>query len=395
MVAVDRHLINSLQTAAATIDVQQNYAFIVGQSVNAQQRALQAAAFNEIISQRDQRTYLATLYRQLLAAGVRTYSGMSGQDVARRAASEATGAMADVVQAVGQNYGRLIRSRRGAFAAANRDVGREANRAALVAYQSAKGEGSKFRSGEGSLKFRRYAGGQLAAAIGSDEMFIARPDGLTWINAAHLDQKAPQWYRLNFGAGAKGAASGNALQYQVTFLGQPVGTIGLASFRSSPSFYMPAGFFSSDGSFAGRSPFGAGRGQAYRPFSYKGGQLRSEIAGALQNASPRIRGQIARVQDLGSNRLLTQGIRAMNFLDAGMASIARTWPVRQTSLIRDILNESVRSGGTTTEFSIGGVDLADQRRFLAQTSSELDRLIVQLQGARGRSFVSNQFLSSL
>lgn len=395
MVAVDRHLINSLQTAAATIDAQQNYAFLVGQSINQAQRAAQSAAFNDIIAQRDQRTYLATLYRQLLASGVRTYSGMSGQDVARRAAAEATGAMADVVQAVGQNYGRLIRSRRGSFAAANRDVGREANRAALASYQATKGEGSKFRAGEGGLKFRRYAGGQLAAAIASDEMFIARPDGLTWINAAHLDQKAPQWYRLNFGAGARGSATRRALQYQVTFLGQPVGTIGLSAFRSSPSFYMPAGFFTTDGSFAGRQAFGAGRGQAYRPFSYKGGQLRSEIAGALQNAPARARGQISRVQDLGSNRLLTQGIAAQNYLDAGMASIARTWPARQTSLIRGILNESVQSGGVTTEFSIGGVDLADQRRYLAQTNAELDRLIVQLQGARGRSFVSNQFLGRL
>ena len=382
----DVALLNRLATAQASLDALANYNFVVGQSIAAAQRQAQAEAFQQIVAARDQRTYVASLYRELLQNSVRIYSGMSGQDVARRAALSATGEIADFTQLIGQNYGRLIRSRRGQFADANTRVGREANRAALSAFERGRLGTSSYRSGEGNLRYKRFAGGQMSAALASDNMFLARPDGLAWINAAWLDLQAPQWYRLNFGAGLAGSGTRSPQQYSVAFFEQNVGSIGLTGFQTSPGFFLPAGFFSTNGNLSGAVALGSGRGDAFRPLSYNTNQIISQA----QDGNNRNKQSFVRRAPL-----LTRGIKGTNYLDAGMAVIARAWPIAQTGVIRNILNESIQSGGTTTEFSISGVDLADQRRFAAQVNTQMDTLVSRALNARGPGSVSRGFLNAL
>jgi len=392
--------LNLLATAQAAINRQASIDFVVGQQIAQRQRIAQALALAEIRQARDERTYVNTLHRDLLNAGVRVYAGMASADVARLAAAQASEGMVDVTSLIAQKYSRLIRARRGpggAFATANREVGREANRAAELAFQGTKRpNSSSFRASEGGLRFRRYAGGQMSLALLSDKNFIAKADGLFWIVAPHLDLAAPQWYRLNFGAGALGAATNGSRSFQVTFFGQNVGVVGLAAFRASPTFTLPPGFFTSDGSWTGRVASGSPSGQAFRPANFNRGQIRAEQSSSLQSRVPFITRQTKQINfDFNTTPIVTKGIRAQNFLDAGMASIARTWPVAQTRVIKDVLNESVLSGGTTTAISVAGVDLVDQRQFAVKVNTEFDAAIAKLKAGVGSNRVSSAFLGSL
>ena len=172
----------------------------------------------------------------------------------------------------------------------------------------------------------------------------------------------------------------------MSFFEQNVGSIGLTGFQTSPAFFLPAGFFSTNGNLSGAVALGSGRGDAFRPLSYNTNQIISQA----QDSNNRSRQSFVRRAPL-----LTRGIKGTNYLDAGMAVIARAWPIAQTGVIRNILNESIQSGGTTTEFSISGVDLADQRRFAAQVNTQMDTLVTRALDARGPGSVSRGFLNAL
>ena len=368
-------MVIDIGTAARSQDALAEFFVVVGQSIALDDRIEQALALQRIQAAHSQNVYIQSVYQQLLSEGVRIYAGMTGADIARKAAALAGNEVANVVDVVGQNYGRLVRSRRPAFREANARVGREANRAALQAFERGRLGTSTYRSGETSLRYKRYAGGKMAAALSSDEMFLAKPDGLLWLNGPHLDIQAPQWYRLNFGAGAKGASSKRPVNYSLKFFDQNVGTIGLVGFQVSPSFFLPAGFFTSDGSFAGRTANGAARGQAFRPVNFQRGRLQAEAAAALQTAPVRVRAAVTNVNRLANRRQLSQGIRGTGFLDAGIAAMAQGWPIAQTRLIGEIMRDSIQSKGTITPFSVAGIDLADQRVFAKQLTTQLDSLV--------------------
>lgn len=52
----------------------------------------------------------------------------------------------------------------------------------------------------------RAANGKLAAAIGNESNFQSDAYGIKFIDVDLMDRQAPQWYRLNFGAGPKASA---------------------------------------------------------------------------------------------------------------------------------------------------------------------------------------------
>lgn len=385
----------SLATQQAVSDSLTYYNYVVGQSIEYEARLAQAEAYASIIADVDRRTYIQSLLPRLLESGVRSYSGLSGFDVYSRAAEQATGSVAELMTVVSGTYKKLIRSRRATFTNANIDVGREANRAAAQSFERQKLGSSKYRSDEGNIRWRRFADGAMKKALEGDEMFLARPDGLLWINAPFLDLNAPQWYRLNFGAGTRGASTPPARAFKVEVFGQNVGSVGLVGFRPSPPFRMPKGFFTSSavGAATGIKPFGPRAGQAYRPLNYRTSELRQEVAG-LRPAQQKDFASISGVGKKSAGQV-TKGIRGTNYLDAGIATIARAWPLRQNAIVRDIMQESVNSGGTATEFSLKAIDLSDQRKYASQLESEVERLVNAARGSRGFGALSSGFLDAI
>ena len=88
--------------------------------------------------------------------------------------------------------------------------------------------------------WRRYSGGLLEQALSSPNFFRASKDGILWGLKEPLDAAAPQWYRVNYGAGARGAGRNAATAF-------PADPSGLnlipKTFVASGSYIMPRGVF--------------------------------------------------------------------------------------------------------------------------------------------------------
>lgn len=367
------NLFRSFVTANAVANTQAYYNYVVGESVQLAARQAQAEAFNTLVQSTNYRTYNQTIAVGLLESGARVYAGLSGYDVITSAAVRGSEGVRDIATQISRVYRSQVRNRRDRFIGLYRAVGRQANLAAATAMERRKLGTSAFRSGEGDLRKRRYAGGQLKAALLSDEMFLARPDGLAWLSAAHLDINAPQWYRINFGAGARGSGTPPPKAYNVNFLGTNTGQMGLVGFRTSSPFVLPAGFFSTDGTTANVVPRSRGvRGQAYLLGPQQGLPYQRRAWGPP---------------------VVTRGIRGTNYLDEGIKVIARETPLALAVEFRDILRESVASGGTETEFSVKAIDLSDQRRLLKRMDQAITPLLgPALNRPSGRAVLSFRFL---
>lgn len=143
----------------------------------------------------------------------------------------------------------------------------------------------------------RDANGRLEAALASVEFFRGTYDGIGFANRTMLDRQARQWHRLNFGALPD--AGPRARPAQITWQGLVVGAIGLPAAPSRP-FLMPRGFWTEGG--------------AFRP----------------TGATPMYR---------------TRGIRAWNFLDAGVRALGREIGPAYETLYGDWVRSAQRGVG--------------------------------------------------
>lgn len=165
----------------------------------------------------------------------------------------------------------------------------------------------------------RLAGGILKAALASDAMIEAGPDGFSFINENHLDRAARHWRRINFGAGA--AAGQAPAVYQVRGSNLTAAALGLEP-NPSPSFLIPRGYWVGGGSGrGGRALKGAGeRGSEFYPV----GEAPKGVRGRPNNAR------------------VTRGIAASNFLDPGIRYVAQQMIPTYTRLVEGHLNRAFR-----------------------------------------------------
>lgn len=171
-----------------------------------------------------------------------------------------------------------------------------------------------------TLRVDRFAGGKLGRALASSNMYDARWDGVAFINRRWLDSQAKQWYRLSFGAGARGKSTPPHRDYNIRFFGSAVFSMSLKAFGPSASFSMPAGlWFGFDGNPSPAASTGDGNVRPGAP-------------------SPARRGQDQFVPGSFGGRAFrgrrTQGIQGTAFLDAGVAALTRSlgegWSVLMT-----------------------------------------------------------------
>ena len=173
------------------------------------------------------------------------------------------------------------------------DLGAAAQKATVAAYRkrpNRRNVGS-YRVGEG-----RFAGGALERALCASDFYEATPNGVSIVNRARLDQEAKHWRRLNFGTQG-GAGGNNPGTYRIELLNA---SLGLEPDRR-PGFALPPGFWLKNGERV--APGQPGTAQ-FLPRGVKG-------SGAL---GARGRANSAR---------FTRGIRATNFLDAGVKVLAQ------------------------------------------------------------------------
>ena len=186
------------------------------------------------------------------------------------------------------------------------DVGKAAQQATVHAYRSRpnRSRAGSYRVGD------RYAGGALERALRSPDFYRATPKGLGIINTSRLNQEARHWRRLNFGAGAAGGAGPRSFPIDLL-----QASVGLEPDRR-PGFVLPPGFWMRNGERV--APGKPGTAQFF-PRGIRGSGARGRANAAR----------------------FTRGIRATNFLDAGVKEVADKIMPSYLTMYREFYNSKV------------------------------------------------------
>ncbi len=254
------------------------------------------------------------------------------------------------------------------LAAVHRQVAQDAQISMLTRYSRIVEPRSlgAYRNDEANPKWRRYSGGILKAAIADPSFYRASKDGIMWGSMEWLDSQAPQWYRLNYGAGARGAgyrASQAFPSAQMKFFQQTI-TASLipSSFSASGAYLLPKGVFGDVSPEMGTtrfrkvnissirggkrkmgSPleFGAGgmvngkiprenlsfERAPFNPISYIESKIGSAAAASLPTIGPK----------------LTRGFAGSFFIEAGLQRMSRTLPAAYEKLMTEWFKEAAVS----------------------------------------------------
>lgn len=223
--------------------------------------------------------------------------GINLVDVFSRALAGGALDASDLVRNFALALEQTVRASKNQLATLHHQVGSLAQQNILEAYEQA-----RVTQGRHIAPYRlstRDAGGRLAHALAREDFFRGTPDGIGLANRSMLDQEARQWHRLNFGA--RPGAGSSPGRFPVTWQGLVVGAIGLPAEPSAP-FVLPRGVWVGEGGT--RQQAGASRSGQFYPQSARGALAGTGVLG----------------RPGGARR--AAGIRAWNFLDAGVATIA-------------------------------------------------------------------------
>lgn len=200
---------------------------------------------------------------------------------------------------------------------AYRQVGMKAQRSVRSAYIARRPARDlpAYRTFARNPRNQRYANGALLRAIGAPDFFEVTDRGIKFINEERLTREAKHWRRLNFGT-AGGAPVSPPREFQmdwgVLLQGRSSPRLGLAP-DVRPAFRIPRGVFVEPGIFY--------------PMSEVAGVRRGTVTGVVgrpgrtgrRAADKRVNSRTFRA-DTGQ---MTRGIASTNFLDRGVAAIAR------------------------------------------------------------------------
>lgn len=244
--------------------------------------------------------------------GIKFVTTIAIQDIVAEAIAQAAITQLSVAKTLGPVVNQEIAASRGLLLQKNTVVAERAQNAIVAKYSSRRTQGGPAgyrRNAPG--KYQRDAGGKLLKALSSPEFMTITADGVLLGNKAWLDSQARQWYRLNYGV--KPRAGRRPGVFNMKFFGG-VTPVSLAANQPNETMLMPAGGFSKDGQF---TPVGYARrnGRPYRDANSR--PIKITTAGGP-----------------------TKGVSAWNYLDAGLAVLARDLPLAWERHYRDVLRTS-------------------------------------------------------
>lgn len=248
-------------------------------------------------------------------------------------------------------------------------------------------------------KWKRYSGGQLEKALASPNFYRASHDGILFGNMTHLDQLAPQWYRVNYGAGARG----QGYRAQSAF---PIDSTGLnlipKSFSPSGSYMMPSGVFGDIGLLqrgvqeprTPRVDITSIRGGRRRSGRQRLGSPLDFGAAGFSNGKPvdlrDRRGKVAnfdatpfhpinyvltQIPEYGGpvmNRRISKGFAGAFFIEAGMKRMGQVLPASYKGLMRRWLREAANTTPSGPIAKI--VDTPTANTLLKTVELDIDKL---------------------
>ena len=187
-----------------------------------------------------------------------------------------------------------------------------------------KSHGLSYRGGDPGND-KRYTGilGQLLKS--PDAFFNINGDVIGLVSMAKLYNNAPQWYRLNFGAGPIGTPS--IPKWNIPYFDKDISGPDLSTFRRAPSFMIPAGVWSSTAAPTSQSFFAAGGksdgGPAFYPIKY-GRESKSQKG--LSDGGRLNVGHVQMSKGIVGGRFLDHGINSFNRkLGWGMEALTMEW----------------------------------------------------------------------
>lgn len=223
----------------------------------------------------------------------------------------------------------------------HREIGAAAQKSVLRSYAQTVG-----RTPGGRYPYRklarqpnkRYAGGALKKALGARNFYEASPEGLRFINITSLNRTARHWARLNAGAGPIG--KGSRRRFQVRWSNLVVASLGLDQ-QARPGFFLPRGYWFSRQAGAvvpaGSSPTGTDEFYPMGTGPFRG-RRRLDGVRAGGHSGPGL-----------ARRRPSKGIKARNFLDAGVATIARELPKGYERMYRRLWDQGVVGPGARSQ----------------------------------------------
>jgi hypothetical protein len=304
-------------------------------------------------------TYLAGLARQFIMStegNIKAGHGNLASGLMRSSFSQVVGAVNKEVGLSIQQFSKTLaasttRNRDGRVTRIHKIAGQEAINATVSAYSN-----RRKAAGIASVRSDRYSGGKLQRALGSPEMMLATWEGVSFINQAHLDRTAKQWYRLNFGAGEKGRnESLPHKRWNIKFYGEAISAISLKEFGPSADFEIPDGF-----------SIGSGISREFVPQS-----LGSVIPEGVNRT--RVKKQV------------TAGIQGQAFLDAGVRTLAKNLGTGWSILWREWLEEAGQhETGPVALAGIPKAQIAESLKVTAKTRSFTQKDLQKYKSALAR-----------
>lgn len=160
----------------------------------------------------------------------------------RQAAVNLTGDVANRMEFVGRNINTNL-DRKDGLADLNDRYTKQAHNYMMTRYYDTKKGYSPYRTRDRG-PYYRYANGKMERAL----KHVFQSDGhlgfTIYPNIKMMDEIAPQWYRLNYGAGAAGASGGSRARKPIKIGGSRTNIMLYPSYGPSPAFWMPPGVWS-------------------------------------------------------------------------------------------------------------------------------------------------------
>lgn len=236
------------------------------------------------------------------------------------------------------------------LAALNAEMGREIQKLVVSAYEASQRKGRRipsYRYRDKDKRLRRYANGAMLRALQSENFITTDYRGLAFPDADFLDDQAPQWYRLNFGAepASTPELTTKPMKWGVRNQYDTQTMIDFSSYKPSGAFAVPSlvsgqvrGIWSRD-SFA-TNPTLQQVKKGYTGF-YEGqpGAAKNSLAG--RRSALYI---IPAVGALGFEKRMSKGIVGSRFLDAGAEHLNREYGKRLSRLFNSWHAQAVKEG---------------------------------------------------
>lgn len=216
-----------------------------------------------------------------------------------------------------------VRTSRRTFLNAHQVAATKARAAMLARYDATDEHTKPYRTNPAAARMRRFAGGRLRAALESPGMFAVSYDSIGIGDVSLLNEAAPQWARLNFGAGGAGEESYSVGPAQGTFAqGFNAGSSRLTSGPGPrPEFEIPEGFWFSGNRFYPYSAAIAAAARSGQDPEHALIAFASATAIGARGIYLHYSHKTQRTEARFQRRRITRGIRARRFIDAGIVEL--------------------------------------------------------------------------